>query len=136
MEQKISFFLYFKFSLTLSLSFFLHIYFISCSLPNFLYFLINDLFIFILCASVLWLHVCLCEGARSPGTGVTGWWKLPCGCWELNLGPLEEQSVLLTTELSFQPLDPTIYSCGVFVCSFVFIFSLFGFGFSRWSFSV
>jgi hypothetical protein len=26
-----------------------------------------------------------------------------CGCWELNPGPLEEQSVLLTTEL-FSPI--------------------------------
>jgi hypothetical protein len=26
----------------------------------------------------------------------------PCGCWELNLGPLEEQTVLLTTETSLQ----------------------------------
>ena len=30
----------------------------------------------------------------------------PCGCWELNSGPLEEQSVLLTTEPSLQrPLE-------------------------------
>jgi hypothetical protein len=27
----------------------------------------------------------------------------PCGCWDLNLGPLEEQSALLTTEPSHQP---------------------------------
>ena len=27
----------------------------------------------------------------------------PCGCWELNSGPLEEQSVLLTAEPSRQP---------------------------------
>ena len=27
----------------------------------------------------------------------------PCGCWDLNSGPLEEQSVLLTTESSLQP---------------------------------
>jgi cbb3-type cytochrome oxidase subunit 3 len=27
----------------------------------------------------------------------------PCGCWELNSGPLEEQPVLLTTEPSLQP---------------------------------
>jgi hypothetical protein len=33
----------------------------------------------------------------------------PCGCWDLNSGPLEEQSVLLTTEpdlileLTFEP---------------------------------
>ena len=26
-----------------------------------------------------------------------------CGCWELNSGPLEEQSVLLGTEPSLQP---------------------------------
>ena len=29
--------------------------------------------------------------------------KLPCGCWDLNSGPLEEQSVLLTAEPSLQP---------------------------------
>ena len=28
----------------------------------------------------------------------------PCGCWELNLRPLEEQSVLLTFELSLAPI--------------------------------
>ena len=28
----------------------------------------------------------------------------PCGCWELNSGPLEEQAMLLTTEPSLQPL--------------------------------
>jgi hypothetical protein len=27
----------------------------------------------------------------------------PCGFWELNSGPLEEQSVLLNTEPSLQP---------------------------------
>jgi hypothetical protein len=28
-----------------------------------------------------------------------------CGCWDLNSGPSEEQSVLLTTEPSLQPLE-------------------------------
>jgi hypothetical protein len=28
----------------------------------------------------------------------------PCGCWELNSGPLEEQLVLLITEPSLQAL--------------------------------
>jgi hypothetical protein len=28
----------------------------------------------------------------------------PCGCWDLNSGPLEEQSVRLTAEPSLQPL--------------------------------
>jgi hypothetical protein len=27
----------------------------------------------------------------------------PCGCWDLNSGPLEKQSVLLTAEPSLQP---------------------------------
>ena len=27
-----------------------------------------------------------------------------CGCWDLNSGPSEDQSVLLTTEPSLQPL--------------------------------
>ena len=40
------------------------------------------------------------EGVREPGTGLTGGCDLPCGCWELNMGPLEEQSVFLTNEPS------------------------------------
>ena len=30
------------------------------------------------------------------------------GCWELNSGPLEEQTVLLTTEPSFHPHELSI----------------------------
>ena len=33
----------------------------------------------------------------------------PCGCWELNSRPLEEQTVLLTSEPSLQPLGPDSY---------------------------
>jgi hypothetical protein len=29
----------------------------------------------------------------------------PCGCWDLNSGPSEEQSVLLTAEPSLQPRE-------------------------------
>lgn len=42
---------------------------------------LTDWFICILCALVLFLHVCLCEGVRSPGTEVTGRCELPCGCF-------------------------------------------------------
>jgi hypothetical protein len=35
---------------------------------------------------------------------ITDGCELPCGCWELHSGPLEEQSLLLTTEPSLQPL--------------------------------
>ena len=36
------------------------------------------------------------EGARLPGTGVTYGCELPCGHWELNWSPLQEQEVRLT----------------------------------------
>ena len=35
--------------------------------------------------------------------GVREGCKLPCGCWELNLGPLEAQLVFLTTEQLSSP---------------------------------
>lgn len=38
-----------------------------------------------------------------PGTGGMNGCELPCRCWELNQGPLEEQKVLLTTKPSLQP---------------------------------
>jgi hypothetical protein len=42
-------------------------------------------------------------GIRSPETGIIGR-EL---CWELNLGPLQEKKVFLTTESSFQSLKKT-----------------------------
>lgn len=39
------------------------------------------------------------EAVRSPGSGVT----TICEQWEFNSGPLEEQSVLVTTDPSIQP---------------------------------
>jgi hypothetical protein len=52
---------------------------------------------------VFCLHLGLYEGIRSPGTRVIDNCELPCGCWKLTLGPLEEQPVLLTIEPSVQP---------------------------------
>jgi hypothetical protein len=41
------------------------------------------------------VYVCVCVSIRSPGTVVIVIvCELSCGCWELNTGPLEEQSVL------------------------------------------
>lgn len=55
------------------------------------------------------LHGCLCtmcmhatasrsweQSTRFLRSGVTGGCRLPCECWELNLGPMQEQKVLLT----------------------------------------
>lgn len=53
------------------------------------------------CAWFLWRPE---EGIESPETRITDSWELPCRCWELNLGPLEEQQpVLLIAESSLQP---------------------------------
>lgn len=61
------------------------------------------LFILISCALMFCLHVCLSEGAGSSETGVRDNCEVLCGCLELNLGPLEEKPVLLTTKESLQP---------------------------------
>ena len=56
------------------------------------------------------LCACMCVCVRVSDTGVTDTCELSCGCWELNLGPLEEQSEeLLTTESSLQ--SPTYAFC-------------------------
>lgn len=41
---------------------------------------------------------------RSLGTGITDDGELPCGHWGPNLGPMQKQHVLLTTQSSLQPL--------------------------------
>lgn len=43
------------------------------------------------------------EGVRSLGPGVTDSHRPPCRCWELNLGPLEEQQAPLTAVPSLEP---------------------------------
>jgi hypothetical protein len=59
------------------------------------------LFLF-LCALAVCLRACLCEGVRAFTAGVTDNYELSCGCWKLNLGPLEELLMLLTAP-SLQP---------------------------------
>jgi hypothetical protein len=47
---------------------------------------------------------------RASGS-ITDGCEPPCGCWELNSGPLEEQSVLLTTESSLQHHPSPVFVC-------------------------
>jgi hypothetical protein len=72
----------------------------------------NDLFLFyvhwcFICTSIYWM----------PWNWVTDSCELPRGCWELNLGLLEVQEVLFTTETVFSPymqflrFHPTIAKC-------------------------
>ena len=51
----------------------------------------------------IWVHCsCLQMHQKRASDPITNGYEPPCGCWELNLGPLEEQPVLLTLELSLQ----------------------------------
>ena len=45
------------------------------------------------------------EGQKRAPDLITDGCEPPCGCWELNSGPLEEQAMLLTAEPSLQPSD-------------------------------
>lgn len=43
------------------------------------------------------------EGTESPKTEISDSDELPCGVWELSLGPLQEQPMVLTAEPPLQP---------------------------------
>jgi len=52
----------------------------------------------------IWVYCsCLQTHQKRASDLITDGCEPPCGCWDLNSGPLEEQSVLLTTEPSLQP---------------------------------
>lgn len=50
------------------------------------------------------LYICVCTMCMfvplEAGTVLRGDYELPCGCWESNPGPLQEQGVILTGKLS------------------------------------
>jgi hypothetical protein len=48
---------------------------------------------------------CLRTHQKRASDLIMGGCEPPCGCWNLNSGPSEEQSVLLLAEPSFQPQD-------------------------------
>ena len=56
------------------------------------------------------LHLCLCEGVGCSGRVDRDSCELPCRCWELKLGLLEDQPALLPTELFLQLLIPQSFS--------------------------
>ena len=71
----------------------------------------------------MWVHCCCLQTdqkrALDPITDVC---EPPCGCWDLNSGPLKEQSVLLTPEPSLQPGHllfhcSTIFNVFMYKCS-------------------
>jgi hypothetical protein len=55
---------------------------------------------------IIYKYTCSCLNTHQKRESefITDGCEPPCGCWDLNSGPSEEQSVLLTTEPSLQPL--------------------------------
>lgn len=67
------------------------------------FFFLKFIYFYFTCIGVL-PAACLCEGVRSPGSGATNSCEPLRGRWELNPGPREEHTVLLTAESLLQPL--------------------------------
>jgi hypothetical protein len=74
-------------------------------------FFLKDLFIYLFVYLFIYLFInymyvhcsCLQIFQKRASDLITDGCEPPCGCWDLNSGPSEEQSVLLTSEPSFQP---------------------------------
>ena len=58
-----------------------------------------------LCVSVIHMGA-----VEAPQTGVTSGYGSLCRCWELNPGPLEEQSVVFTIAHSLQPQTALLWT--------------------------
>jgi hypothetical protein len=70
-------------------------------------------FTFILCT------LCFACVLRVSDLGVKDHCELLCGCWELNLGLLEEHSILLTAEPSLELVFLKI----VYICMYMYIYA-------------
>jgi hypothetical protein len=52
----------------------------------------------------IWVHCSYLQSHQKRASDlIADGCETPCGCWDLNSGPLEKQSVLLTVEPSLQP---------------------------------
>jgi hypothetical protein len=65
-------------------------------------FVFKDLFTYLFYVRVQYRAAFRHTRRGRTSDSITDGCEPPCGCWELNSGPLEEQSVLLTTEPSLQ----------------------------------
>ena len=74
-----------------------HVHFTNMKPESFL----KNIYLFYVCEYTVAVFMHTRGGHQIP---ITDGCEPPCGYWELNSGPLEEQSVLLTTEPSLQPL--------------------------------
>ena len=74
-------------------------YRVSSSKRRVLFFKKKNLFIYYIYSI---LSTCTPAGQKGAPDLITDGCEPPCGCWELNSGPLEELAMLLTTQPSLQ----------------------------------
>lgn len=55
------------------------------------------------------------EGIGFPGIGVKDARERPCGCWESNTSPLQEQPMFLTSEPTLQSLSSLCFKTGFLI---------------------
>jgi hypothetical protein len=83
-------------------------------------FFFKQFYLFIL--YIWWVHCnCLQTHQKRASGPITDGCEPPCGCWDLNSEPLEEQSVLLTAEPSLQPCLEPFMEKRIDVFFFVFL---------------
>jgi hypothetical protein len=70
----------------------------------------KKIYLFILCKYIVAVFRHTPDQKRVSDL-ITDGCKPPRGCWDLNSGPSEEQSVLLTAEPSLQPSNPLFKAC-------------------------
>jgi hypothetical protein len=70
------------------------------------FFFFFKIYLFILCIQVH--YPCLQTHQKRALSPITDVCESQCDCWELNSGPLKEQSVLLTTKPSLQLEKPCL----------------------------
>jgi hypothetical protein len=64
---------------------------------------LRDFFVYVFVFLIIYFMY-LSTHQKRASDPITDGCEPPCGCWELNSGPLEEQSVVFTAEPSLQPL--------------------------------
>ena len=76
------------------------IYFVFFNLKKIFILYVHFIYLFIM--YTIFLPVCLPAGQKRASDFISDGCEPPCGCWELNSGPLEEQAMLLIAEPSLQ----------------------------------
>jgi hypothetical protein len=98
-----------------------------CATTAWLFFFSSSFFLFLKIYLFIYFMCPLLQTHKRASDPITDGCEPPCGFWELNSGPLEEQSVLLTVEPSLQP-PPLPLKCWDYLSQLAFFFTFYNIG--------